>query len=259
MNRRLASCVTFSATLALVGLMPRDALADPTPHEQALDLFQRGGEAYRAGKFPEAIDLLSKAYDLEHDPTLLYNIARSYENLGDLDHAAATYEKYLQDAKDIKDRPGIEQHVATMKKQISEKAQLAKERDEALKSSAKKDEHPGPSGPVERRPPSPVPWVIAAVGVGGLAAGAGLGATAISKNDSAGKAPSQLAASNMHDSAKSLALGSTIAFIAGGVLAGVGLTWGVVDIVTRGPVSNETKADVKVTIGPARAGLRVDF
>jgi tetratricopeptide (TPR) repeat protein len=258
MKRAVASL----SLLAAFGFaaVPREALADPTPHEQALDLFQRGGEAYRAGKFPEAITLLTKAYDIEHDPTLLYNIARAYENVGDLDHAVQTYEQYLREAKEIKDRPAIEEHVAVMKKEIADKAQLAKERDEALKKSAKKDEPPSaPSAPVAKRSPSPAPWIIAAIGVGSLGAGAGLGAVALSKNGDATKAASQLDASNLHDSAKSLALGSTIAFVAGGVIAGVGLTWGIIDVATRGPASTESKTSVKVTIGPASAGARIDF
>ena len=258
----MKSAFASLSLLAVVGIVavPGQAHADPTPHEQALDLFQRGGEAYRAGKFPEAISLLTKAYDIEHDPTLLYNIARSYENVGDLDHAVATYEQYLREAKDIKDRPAIEEHVAVMKKEIADKAELAKERDDALKKSAKKDEPPpAPTAPVAKRAPSPAPWIIAVVGVAGLGAGAGLGAVALSKNSSATKASSQLDASNQHDSAKSFALGSTIGFVAGGVITGVGLTWGIIDVATRGPGTTDSKTSVKVTIGPASAGARIDF
>ncbi len=170
------------------------ARADDAAHQKAIDLFHRGGEAYRAGHFQEAIDLLKQAYEIEHDPTLLYNLARAYENLGDLDNAVATYNAYLRDVSDIKDRPAIEAKVATLQKEIDDKATLSKERDDALARANHPDTtKPPPDAdvPRARRPVSPVPWIIAGVGVAGIAAGAGVGAAALSKNDAATKAASQ--------------------------------------------------------------------
>ena len=150
-----------------------------------------------------------------------------------------------------------------MKKAIADKAQLGKERDDALKAQADKnkplvDEAPSPAH--ERRAASPIPWIFAGAGALGLGAGTALGVLALSKNKSAEAAPSQAAAVDQHDGAKGLALGSTIAFVAGGVLLAGGTTWGIIDLATRGSDAPAgAKPDVKLSFGPTSASFAVRF
>lgn len=244
--------------VACIALLPNSSLAvDPAAHDRALELFGKGREAFKASKFQESIDLIKEAYALEPAPVLLYNLAKAYEGLGDLENATATYEKYLAEEKDIPDRAAIEEKVRNFKKALAEKDRLAKERDEALAKLKKKDgekkDEPAPDSP--KRPPSPVPWVFVGVGAAGVAVGGVLGGLAVGKDDDAKAAASQKDAVDLHDSAKGLALGSTVGFIAGGVLAGGGLLWGIIDVATRGPA----KPAVSVDVGVGSIGLRGTF
>ena len=54
---------------------------------EAAELFRESAEAYRAGEFARAVELLEQAYAIEPAPVLQYNLARALEGMGDLDGA----------------------------------------------------------------------------------------------------------------------------------------------------------------------------
>jgi tetratricopeptide (TPR) repeat protein len=230
---------------------------------EALALFEQGRAAYRDGQFAESVKLFTKAYALQPEPVLLYNLARSQEGLGDYPAAVDAYERYLAQAKDVKDRGSIEQRVATLRKSIAEKERLGRERDEAER--AKEQAKPRPAGEggeptAQTASPSPWPWALVGVGAAGVVVGGILGGLALSKNSSADGAPSQLEASDGRSSAEGLALGSTIAFIAGGAIAGVGLILGIADVATSsGEPEPAPAATVGLSVGLGAATLVVRF
>ncbi|MFO0618741.1 MAG: hypothetical protein U0414_39485 [Polyangiaceae bacterium] len=252
--------------LALGLWVPSVAFAvDPAAHDRALELFQKGREAFKASQFQASIDLIKEAYALEPAPVLLYNLAKAYEGLGDIEHAAATYEQYLDEEKEIPDRAAIEAKLKNFKAAIAEKERLAKERDEARAALEKKereskagDPKAKPPADAGKRAPSPVPWAFVGVGAAGLVVGGVLGGLAVGKDDDAKAAPSQKDAADLHESAKGLALGSTVGFIAGGVLTGGGLLWGIIDLATRGPAKPAADA-AHVRVGPGFVGVDVAF
>src|SRR6185436_17537640 len=96
--------------LALAGTAAAD---DSKDKERALALFEKSDKAYKAGKFEQAVKLLQEAYGLYPEPILLYNLGRAQEGLGDVSGAVESYERYLKDAKQIKDRGAIERRVET--------------------------------------------------------------------------------------------------------------------------------------------------
>lgn len=259
MNVRPLALGFALALIPSLALVPSPALAvDPAAHDRALELFDQGRQAFKASKFQESIDLIKEAYALEPAPVLLYNLAKAYEGLGDLENATATYEKYLAEEKEIPDRAAIEEKVKNFKKTIAEKERLAKERDEALAKLKQKDGAPkkdAPTPDVSKRAPSPVPWVFVGVGAAGVIVGGVLGGLAVGKDDDAKAAPSQMDAVDLHESAKGLALGSTVGFIAGGALMGGGLLWGIIDVATRGPA----KPAVSIDVGLGSIALRGCF
>jgi tetratricopeptide (TPR) repeat protein len=61
---------------------------------RALRLFDESETAFGEGRYDAAAALLREAYALQPEPVLLYNLARSYEELGELSHAIETYEAY---------------------------------------------------------------------------------------------------------------------------------------------------------------------
>lgn len=264
---RRARIALAAVVVALASLAALPAHAGPAEQKQALELFGKGKEAYKAGRFEDAVKLLEAAYALHPEPVLLYNLARAQEGLGKFPEAIAAYEKYLASEKEIPDRAGIEQKVANLKRTVEEQDRLARERDEALKkkeqpgdaTSAQSTPPPKPAPPEERPGPSPWPWTIAALGAGGLVAGGVLGGLALGKNDDAEAAASQLDAATLRDEADGLALGSTIAFIAGGVVLAAGASWGIADVVIKSKDDSAPAATVSVRVGPGGVGVVVGF
>jgi tetratricopeptide (TPR) repeat protein len=226
--------------------------------ERALDLFEKGKAAYREGRFEEAVKLLTEAYALEPVPVLLYNLARAEEGKGAFAEAISAYERYLAAEKEIPDRGAIEQKITSLRRTIEEREALAKERDEAKRREAEK---PSLVSTVNAEPEgaSPWPWVVAAAGTGGTIAGAVLGGLALGRNDEAEAAASQSEAALARDEAEGLALGATVLFVVGGVVAAGGLVWGVVDVATLdGPEAGEP-GKVSLSFGPTSVALSVDL
>ncbi|HEY1960499.1 MAG TPA: tetratricopeptide repeat protein [Polyangiaceae bacterium] len=210
--------VFFAATPALAQTR--------SDHEVAVALFTQSDEAYKKGDFRGAADDLEKAYALEPAPVLLYNLGRAYEGLGDQKKAIDAYERYLSAQPDAEDRGAIEQRVATMKKQL-EMAQRASAPVVVVQAPVVSPP------PARRRAMSPVPIVIGAIGLAGIAGGGVLGALALGESSTENAATtSQLDAASAHDRAATFATGANVAFIAGAVLAAVGIVWIIVDRAT---------------------------
>jgi hypothetical protein len=71
-----------------------------TPREQA-GAFAASAEVLASeGKFDAAAALFQRAYELDPEPVLLYNIARMHDRKGDLPAARAGYERYLGEETD---------------------------------------------------------------------------------------------------------------------------------------------------------------
>ena len=66
------------------------------PPREAVDHYLRGRRWYLAGRYRDALTELKAALEFDRDsPDLLYNVARVYENLGELENAIEYYERYL--------------------------------------------------------------------------------------------------------------------------------------------------------------------
>ena len=78
---------------------PEKAVADKPVDSAAMEAGEKmadeGREAYRAGRYAEAIALFEKAYPLTSKPAYLYNIARAKEKLAEYENAIKFLEKYL--------------------------------------------------------------------------------------------------------------------------------------------------------------------
>lgn len=217
----------FATAIAVaLSLVAPSAVAEPprarSPKSRALDLFEKSALAYREGRFDDAIGLLLEARRVKREPVLLYNLGRAYEALGKQTEAADAYAGYLAEDPRAADRRAIEGRIATLRAQAE---QLDKAKSLPV-SPPPEERRPPPDAP-ETEPDGlfVAPWVVTGVGLAGIGAGVALGLVANARHDDAAREPAQAAAQDEQDAAESFATGATIAFVAGGALAAVGLTW----------------------------------
>jgi tetratricopeptide (TPR) repeat protein len=207
--------------------------------QQALQLFQRSEEAYRAGQFAEAAQMLHKAYALHATPILLYNLARALEGSGDLAGALAAYEQYLVEDRSPSDRGAIDKRMATLRAQIAERDALLRERGaaenarkeaEARLEQTTREEAAARAAQAAIPPPPPrvlAPWLVVGGGLVVVGGGGLLSGLAISRHDRAVDA-SQVTAPELQNSARHLALAANVCFGIGGALSLAGGIWGIV-------------------------------
>lgn len=217
---------------------------------RAHELFRESAEHYRAGRFEQAVALLRQAYELARQPVLLYNLGRAYEGNGQLDEAVAAYRRYLEQEPEVADRGAIERRIETLRRQIEERQELARQaaaaRAERDRAAAERQQADGPS---------PAPWIVAGVGAAGAVAGVAFGALASGREQDAAADPVHASASETLDEAEAFATAANVFVIAGSAVAAIGLTWGIVDWATSG--EPEAQPRVEVGLSPSGAMLRV--
>lgn len=111
MTRRLLRSTALLAILA----MPLAAQADP--RDDARRHFRAGLEAARTGDYEQALERFLQAQDAYPHPTTLYNIARAYQDLGDLENAVATYQIFREAAPERADE--VDPIIAVLRAQLT--------------------------------------------------------------------------------------------------------------------------------------------
>ena len=226
----VVALVVFVAPTALgKGPLSAEAHAEEPPVTRARDLFREGAAKFRAGEFRPALDLFEKAYALDPHPTLIYNIARAHEGLGELDEAIDAYERYLASDPNASDRGAVEQRVVTIRKQIQERNELVRrgrELDEARAREAKRTS--APAAPA--RSASATPWIVAGIGVVGAATGGVLLGVARSTHADAESEPGASRALELESDAKTLNTAGVITLSASLVIAVAAVTLGIIDV-----------------------------
>lgn len=83
--------------------------------ERARSLFVEGSEHYRAGRLEEALERFLEAWRVVPGPELAYNVARTYERMGDTRRGVQFYRHYLrQAAPDAAERSEVERRIAEL-------------------------------------------------------------------------------------------------------------------------------------------------
>lgn len=234
-------CVVLSAT---------PVAAEEGEASRAARLFEEGATSYRAGRFDAAIRLFKEAHRLSNEPVLLFNLAKAYEGKGALAEAVSAYRRYLSDEKNLSDRGAIEARIETLVAHLEARAVLERRaEEERLRAERAERERGASSGP------SPAPWIVAGVGVAGIAVGSAFAATALGKEEDVESEPIQRRAEALRGEAEDFALGANIAFAVGGALGVGGVTWGIIDLFASSP----TNPAISLHLGPTRVGMVVVF
>lgn len=146
-NTRNRTLLALSLTAAL-GALPRAALADE--RTEARRHFRSGLELVTHRQYVRAIEEFQAAYAILPNVNVLFNIARAYSDLGDLDRAIDYYQRYLQG--DVPDRAEVEQTLRELE-----------QRRRAASATVPPAPTPTPTAPTE-----PTPSVSPAIPLGAL-------------------------------------------------------------------------------------------
>src|SRR4051794_10001770 len=90
------------ALLLLAGMLlaPSTGWTRAAPDKGSSGYWVKEGEKlYQAGKYREAAEALIKAQNLEPNPRLIYNIARAFDQAGDVVTALQYYQQYVGSAE----------------------------------------------------------------------------------------------------------------------------------------------------------------
>lgn len=89
--------------------------------ERARVLFQQGVAAYRDGKFYDAVAIFLQTQRVYPDTQLCFNIARAYENLGNVSAALRYYRDYMRQADRPSDGEEVKERVRKLSQQIAQR------------------------------------------------------------------------------------------------------------------------------------------
>ena len=173
---------------------------------------------------------MTRAYELEPEPVLLYNLGRAHEGLGDLQREIESDEAYLASAPDAPDRLAMQTRIATLRDALAERERLDRERRAAVDRAEVESARRRDADQRRKEQVSVAPWVVAATGVVGLGAGTTLAVIAVGRRSDADEAPDQQQAGAQLDDARRAALGADVAFAIDGALAVGGTVWGMIDL-----------------------------
>lgn len=143
---------------------PQPAPEANEPEKSVAQLNEEGAALYQQREYRRAIERFIQAYAIDPDPNLLFNVARSYERLGEVDLAIEKYEAFLAS-------PGAD---AAGRARAEESLRLLR-RAKGERSAEPAPSVPAPSaaeggGAAEReadpaQSPSALPWVTLGGGV----------------------------------------------------------------------------------------------
>ena len=100
------------AVLSVVLWSPSQAGAQPSGNKaQAKALYDKGNVQYNLGRWKEAIDLFTQAYEAYDNPDLLFNIGQAYRQDGNCSRAIFFYKRYLALKPGAPNRPEVEKFI----------------------------------------------------------------------------------------------------------------------------------------------------
>lgn len=105
---------------------------------QARAHFRAASEHYRAGRFREALRGFELAERLMPGPELWFNIARTHEQLGEIEDAITSYERYVQARADAADVGAVRARIAALKSSL-----VARPAQQAQHTALRVDAEPG--------------------------------------------------------------------------------------------------------------------
>jgi len=111
--------VLGSAVVGVTLLAPAVAVAAPEdPRAEAKREVERAEVQYKLGRFDEALEGYSRAYELVNAPGLLFNIGQCHKNLKSYERAIFFFQEFLREAKQPERRALANELIAEARAQL---------------------------------------------------------------------------------------------------------------------------------------------
>jgi tetratricopeptide (TPR) repeat protein len=172
----LASLTAAVGPTAAYAADPRPSAAAPANQTSVAQLNEEGAALYAARDYRHAIEKFIQAYAVDTDPNLLFNIARCYEELGEVDAAIEKYETFLKTpGADTRGRQRARESLAALRDTRDRGSAAPRSSDAEPKATPAEAARPAPAPtPADTGGTSSVlPWVT----LGGSVAFAVIGTT----------------------------------------------------------------------------------
>ena len=128
------------------------AEAQPTGNKaQAKALYDKGNVQYNLGRWKEAIDLFTQAYEAYDDPLILFNIGQAYRQDGNCSRAIFFYKRYLALKPNASNRTEVEKFIEKLQPGCVEQPEPKEQPKEQPKVITQ------PETPTIEKEPEPVP------------------------------------------------------------------------------------------------------
>lgn len=194
------------------------------------ELAAQAEDAFVAGDYQRAIDLLQGAYDAEQNPNMLYNIARVHEETGDLERALDFYQRFaIAPNVDLEYRREALQSSELIERKLADAqaAERASAEPQPPTTAARRDPVAGalyrPAPFPTTSPMRPLGFTLATIGGATVLAGGAVGLAALRQQAEFRDARTLAARRAAGSNARDLATAADAMYISGTVLIITGL------------------------------------
>lgn len=245
---------------------PAATPAAPAEGESFEELVEQARGKFKDKDYTGAVALFERAYSIQPEPAILFNIGRIHEEANNVDAAIAYYEKFIADPNvDMGQRDKAMQRLQFLEKVVEiRKKEEAKRNPQPVKEPPKTDKptdasgpqpgpqvQPGTDKPQQNKLLRPIGYAMFGTGAALVIGGAIAGGLAKRQHNAFGDAETLEARRDAAERGKGLAAAADGLFIAGGVLAAVGIILLVI------PKSRKSKAAqaMRPRVSPEQVGL----
>jgi hypothetical protein len=263
--------LVLASSLAF-GLAPRIASAAgetrgsaPASQTNVAQLNEEGAALYSARDYRHAIEKFIQAYAIDSDPNLLFNIARCYEELGDVDSAIEKYETFLKTpGADTRGRQRARESLAALRQSREQSRHPAAQ--PQTQSAATPTSSSSAASSEDKHEPSVLPWVVLGGGIASAVVGTTFYMLGVSDHHKVTSAPGYgdpTAVSSMsRQQAQDLVDSGDTKKLVGGIglgLAGALAATYVVILVSSDHPSHAEQPSLALGVGPGAVSLRGSF
>ncbi|MBL9102713.1 MAG: hypothetical protein JNL82_17335 [Myxococcales bacterium] len=263
--------VFWAAPAAGVAAAPAEGPASPPPAETETfeSLIGQATEKFKDKDYAGSVALFERAYAVQNEPAILFNIGRIYEEAKNVEAAIGYYEKFIADESvDLKDREKAVQRLQILKTIIEIREKEKQKTDPQPKpqtdpvTQPKTDPQPTPEGPKTDQKPAqqgklmrPIGYAMFGTGALLIIGGAIAGGLASAQHKAAVNAETLDERETANELGRSRAITADALFATGGVVAAIGVVLLVVPAIRKARAGKERAHQVTPQVSPTQVGI----